>query len=70
MMGYVISPQLFVLVMEMILHIAEVSTNEITGPSTKAFIDDKSQITHGTTGDSPTIALQMDCDKMPQFINN
>ena len=40
MMGCVISPLLFVLVMEMILRIAEVSTNEITGPSMKTFMDD------------------------------
>ena len=32
MMGCVISPLLFVLVMEMILRCAEVNTNEITGP--------------------------------------
>ena len=30
----------FVLVMEMILRSAEVNTNEITGPSMKAFMDD------------------------------
>ena len=40
MMGCVISPLLFVLVMEMILHCAEVNTNEITCPSMKAFMDD------------------------------
>ena len=37
MVGYVISPLLFILVMEMILHSAEIHTNEITGPSMKAF---------------------------------
>ena len=40
MMGYVISPLLFVLVMVMILRSAEVNTNEISSPSMKAFIDD------------------------------
>ena len=39
-MGSVISPLLFVLVMEMILRSADVNTNEITGPSMKAFMDD------------------------------
>ena len=33
MMGYVISPLLFPLVMKMILRSAEVNTNQITGPS-------------------------------------
>ena len=40
MMGCVISPLLFVLVMEMILRIADVSTNQITGPSMKAIMYD------------------------------
>ena len=40
MMGCVISPLLFVLVMEMILRSADVNTNQITGPSMKAFMDD------------------------------
>ena len=40
MMGCVISPLLFVLVMEMILHSADVNTNQITGPSMKVFMDD------------------------------
>ena len=40
MMGCVISPLLFVLVMEMILRCADVNTNQITGPSSKAFMDD------------------------------
>ena len=40
MMGCVISPLLFVLVMEMVLCSADVNTNQITGPSMKAFIDD------------------------------
>ena len=40
MMGCVISPLLFVLVMEMILCCADVNTNQITGPSMKAFMDD------------------------------
>ena len=39
-MGCVISPLLFILVMEMILHSAEVNTNEITCPFMKAFMDD------------------------------
>ena len=39
-MGCVISPLLFVLVMEMILRCADVNTNQITGPSSKAFMDD------------------------------
>ena len=38
--GCVISPLVFVLVMEMKLHSAEVNTNQITGPSMKAFMDD------------------------------
>ena len=37
MMGCVISPLLFVLVMEMILRSSDVNTNQITGPSMKAF---------------------------------
>ena len=44
MIGWVISPLLFVLVMEMILRSADVNTNQITGPSMKAFIDDVSLI--------------------------
>ena len=40
MMGCVVFPLLFVLVTEMILRSAEVNTNEITGPSMKAFRDD------------------------------
>ena len=40
MKGCVISPLLFVLVIEMILRSAEVNTNKITGPSMKAFMDD------------------------------
>ena len=40
MMGYVISPLLFALVTEMILRSTEVNTNQITGPSRKAFMDD------------------------------
>ena len=40
MTGCVISPLLFVLVMEMILRRADVNTNQITGPSIKTFMDD------------------------------
>ena len=40
MMGCVISPLLFVLVMEMILGCTDVNKNQITGPSMKAFMDD------------------------------
>ena len=40
MMRCVISQLLFILVMEMILHSAEINTNEITGSSMKAFMDD------------------------------
>ena len=40
MMGCVISPLLFVLVMEMILCSANVNTNQITSPSMKAFMED------------------------------
>ena len=40
MMGCVISPLLFILVMEMILRNADVNTNQIIGPSMKAFMDD------------------------------
>ena len=39
-MDCVISPQLFVLVMEMILRSADFKTNQITGPSMKTFKDD------------------------------
>ena len=38
--GSIISPLLFVLGMEMILRSADVNTNQITGPSMKAFMDD------------------------------
>ena len=37
LMGCVISPLFFILVMEIILRSADVNTNQITGPSTKAF---------------------------------
>ena len=40
MMGCVISPLLFVLVMKMILCSADINTNQTTGPSMKAFMDD------------------------------
>ena len=40
MMGCVISPLLFVLVIEMILPSARDNANKITGPSMKAFLDD------------------------------
>ena len=40
MIECVISPLLFALVMEIILRSAEVNTNEMTGPSMKAFRDD------------------------------
>ena len=40
MMGCVISTLLFVLVMDMILRSADINTNQITGPSMKAFMDD------------------------------
>ena len=40
MMGCVISPLLFVLVMKMILCNADINTNQITGPSMKALMDD------------------------------
>ena len=40
MIGCDISPLLFVLVMEMILRSADVNSNQITGPSMKAFMDD------------------------------
>ena len=77
MMGYVISPLLFVFVMEMILRSTDVNTNQITGPSMKAFMDDvtncRIQITHETTGDPSPRALQMGCYenkafKVPKFI--
>ena len=45
MRGCVISPLLFVLVIEMLLCSTEVNTNEITGPSMKAFIDDVTLVT-------------------------
>ena len=41
-MGCVISSLLFVLVIEMILCSADVNTNQITGPSMEAFMDDVS----------------------------
>ena len=44
-MGYVISPLLFVLVMEMMLLSTEINRNEITGPSMKAFMDDETLVT-------------------------
>ena len=77
MMGCVISPLLFALVMEMILRSADVNTDQITVPSIKAFMDDvtncRIQITHETTGDPPPRALQMGCYenkafKVPKFI--
>ena len=64
---------------EMILHSAELNTNEITGPSIKAFMDDitncRIQITHGTTGEPHTGTIQIGCDenktfKIPFSINN
>ena len=62
MMVCIITPLLFVLVME-ILRSALVNTDKITSPSMKAFIDDvtshRIQITHGTTGVPPTGALQI-----------
>ena len=61
----------------MILRSADVNTNQITGPSMKAFMDDvincKIQFTHGKTGDPPPRALQMGsyenkAFKLPKFI--
>ena len=52
MMGYVISPLLFVLVMDMILGNAEVNTNEITGPFTKALMTDVTQLAESTNRSS------------------
>ena len=40
MMGCIISPVLFVLIMKMVLRSAEVNTNEITGPSMQALMED------------------------------
>ena len=40
MMGCVISPLLFILVIEMILRSAEININKITGPSMRAFMVD------------------------------
>ena len=48
MMGCVISPLLFVLVMEMILRSADINTNQTTGPSMKAFMDDVTLIADHT----------------------
>ena len=45
MMGCVISPLLFVMVMEMILRSAEVITNKNIDPSMKAFMDDVTLVT-------------------------
>ena len=45
MMGCVIKPLLFVLVIEMILHSADVNTNEITGSPMKAFMGDVTLVT-------------------------
>ena len=79
MMGCVISPLLFVMVMEMLLRSAEDITNKNIDPSMKAFMDDvtrnRIQVLHGTTFGSPTGALQMgsienQAFKMPQFITN
>ena len=44
MMGCIISPLLFILVMAMILRSANVNINQITGPSMKAFMDDATLI--------------------------
>ena len=61
----------------MILRSADINTNQITGPSMKAFMDDvtncRIQISHRTTGDPPPRALQMGCYenkafKVPKFI--
>ena len=73
MMGCVISPLLFVLVRKMILRSAEVNTNQITGPSTKAIMDDVTLIAESRSGDPPPRALQMGCYenkafKVPKFI--
>ena len=76
MIGCVISPLLLVLIME-ILPGADVDTNQITGASMKAFMDDVTnciiKITHGTSGAPPPGALQMGCYenkafKVPKFI--
>ena len=73
MIGCVISPLLFVLVMKMILRSADVNTNQITGPSMKAFMDDVTLQNPDHTGDPPPRALQMGCYKnkafeVPKFI--
>ena len=59
MMGCVISPLLFVLVMEMILRRADVNTNQITGPSMKAFMDDVTLIAESRSlTEQPVTRLQ------------
>ena len=59
MMGCVISPLFFVLVMEMILRSADVNTNQITGPSTKAIMDDVTLITKSRSHmEQPVTRLQ------------
>ena len=65
MMGCVISPLLFVLVMEMILHSADVNTNQITGPSMKAFIDDVTLIAESR---SQLVIHLQELFKVPKFI--
>ena len=45
MMEYVIFPLLFFLVTEMILGCVEVNNKDISGPSTKAFMDDGPLVT-------------------------
>ena len=57
--------------MEIILHSDNVNTNQITGPSMKAFMDDvtncRIQITHETIGDPPLRGLQMGCYENKAF---
>ena len=76
-MGCIISPLLFVLIMEMILHSVEINANEITGQSMKAFMDDVTLVAESRSPMEQLLtgALQMDCDeikafKMSQFIKN
>ena len=64
MMGCVISPLIFVLVMQMLLRSTNGTTSKKTVPSMKAFMDDvtvisESKSKHGKIVESPTGAFQV-----------
>ena len=68
MMACVISPLIFVLVMEMLLHSTKDTTSKKTVPSMKAFMDDMTvisvEITHGKTTER---AFQVGCNENKTF---